>query len=914
MRMKMTKPLPQISILLFLFLIIFSARAQNPFNADMVVALDGSGNFTKIQDAIDAVPSNSDRRTVIYIKRGLYNTEKLIVPSDKKNVTFIGESRDETIISYHIYDCNSPGSGNKCPAADAAKWTGENIRTSSTITLQGDGFRAENLTFQNTAGPVGQALAITVKSDKNVFLNCNFLGYQDTIYLWDAGKRSYFENCLVLGRTDYIYGGGIAWFENCEIRSWGGGWITAPSTPRSQPYGYVFNNSRFTYATNSPRAGDDGNLVRIGRPWHEYPKVAILNSYMTEKIHPEGWGDKWGMDYSDTSPDLHLYEYNNTGPGADMSQRANWTGLRALSEAEAATFTIQNVMGGSDGWDPTAEAPAARSFNWTGSGNTKGWLVAGNWNPGEVPAVGESATVNGEHEVLATGSSFLADLHLQNGAKLNVTGNSTATYISMAGAELTTADNVTLEGKIATKEANKLNGTGTLTLNAALSGVHTFTKEGSGRVVLAANNSDYSGNWSVTAGTLEVNVASAIGKGDVTVNSGATLVIGNGGAMQPTAALRVVTGSELVLNADVTLSEFYIDGTMQSLGEYSATTHAGLISGTGKVIVGRPSSFDFIGGTNGNWDNPAHFSPQLLPEAGETVMVAREIETTNFVFPADIMLSSTGNVRLRGAHRATGVIRMEEGSRMSYATSGTGFTLDAPIEVLGDVRMEMNSGNSAGNAMVLIGNISGNSKITARNTRNGTEVATLILGGDNSNFTGIWDVTNAPAHADGVVRMEGTTAHAFGAGLIEVGLNNKVLLSHEKSVGDHLKLNTSGNGKAVLNTTVRVDAFTLNGTDMAPGTYTVTTHPAVFEGTGSLVVANVTSVKKDIENKLIDYAEKTLYITGSKTFVSVYSETGAVIVGETTSKTVSFRNLKPGLYIVRYASDGRQGSAKVLVK
>ncbi|WP_164891110.1 pectinesterase family protein [Botryobacter ruber] len=907
----MQKPLQQLLLLLCVLLAGYTAQAQSrPFNADMVVALDGSGDFIKIQDAINAVPSNSERRTVIYIKRGLYNTEKLIVPGDKKNVTFIGESRDETIISYHIFDCAT----GKCPTADAAKWTGENIRTSATITLQGDGFRAENLTFQNTAGPVGQALALTVKSDKNIFLNCNFLGYQDTIYLWDAGKRSYFENCLVLGRTDYIYGAGIAWFEECEIRSWGGGWITAPSTPRSQPFGYVFNECRFTYATNSPRAGDDGAMVRIGRPWHEYPKVTIMNSYMTEKIHPEGWGDKWGMDYSDTSPDLHLYEYNNNGPGADMSGRANWAGLKALTAEEAATYTIQNVMGGSDNWDPTAQAPAVRTFNWTGSGATKGWLVAGNWNPGEVPAVGESATVDGQHEVLATGGSFLADLNLSNSAKLNVTDNSTATYISMSGAEITTAENVTLGGKIATKEANKLSGAGTLTLTAVLNGVHTFTKEGAGRVVLDANNSDFSGNWLVTAGTLEAKSANALGKGGVTVSIGATLAVGNGGAMQPTSALRVVTGASLVLNADVTLSEFYIDDVMQPLGEYTAATNAGLISGTGKVIVGRPSTFTFTGAVSGYWDVAGNYSPQLMPEAGETVIVSREIETAGpAAFPANMLVTSTGTVRLRGVHRATGTIRMEAGSRMSYATSGTGFTLDAPIEVLGDVRMEMSSGSATGSSMVLPGSISGSSKITARNTRNEAVVATLVLGGNNSNFTGTWDLTNAPTHASGVVRIEGTSANAFGGGLIDVGLNNKVLFSHEKSAGDVLRLNTSGSGKAVLNTNVQVNSFTLNGTEMAAGTYTATTHPAIFEGTGSLIVGGVTSIKKDIDNKLIDYADKTLTITGAKTLVSVYNVTGSVLVKESTAKTISFRNLKPGLYIVRYASDGTQGSAKVLL-
>ena len=334
-----------ITILLSLILFKNSAGQSNPVNADIVVAADGSGNFNTIQAAINAAPSNSDRRTVIYIKRGLYNTEKLIVPADKINLTLVGESRVETVLSYHIYDCN----GGKCPPEDAAKWTGDNILTSATLTILGNGFRAENMTIQNTAGPMGQAQAITVRADKCVFVNVDFYGYQDTMYFWSDAKRSYFEGCLVVGRTDYIYGSGTVFFQSCEIRSWGGGWITAPSTGKSQPYGFVFNECKITYALNSPRGGDDGAMVRLGRPWQNYPKVAWLNCEITEKINPQGWGDTWNMSYAATSPDLHLYEYKNTGPGADMSQRAAWVGLKAISVAEAANYTVQKVMAGTDG-------------------------------------------------------------------------------------------------------------------------------------------------------------------------------------------------------------------------------------------------------------------------------------------------------------------------------------------------------------------------------------------------------------------------------------------------------------------------------------------------------------------------------------------------------------------------------------
>lgn len=199
---------------------------------------------------------------------------------------------------------------------------------------------------------MGQAQAITVRGDRVVFRNCNLTGYQDTIYFWSDGKRTYLENCLIVGRTDYIYGGGTAFFQNCEVRSWGGGWITAPATSQSEPFGYVFNQCQLTYALNSPRAGDDGAQVRFGRPWQNYPKIAWLYCDMTDKIHPEGWGDTWNMPYATTSTDLHLYEYMNTGPGADTTGRANWAGLRNLTAAEAANHTVQNVLGGSDNWDP----------------------------------------------------------------------------------------------------------------------------------------------------------------------------------------------------------------------------------------------------------------------------------------------------------------------------------------------------------------------------------------------------------------------------------------------------------------------------------------------------------------------------------------------------------------------------------
>ncbi|MBW6534028.1 MAG: T9SS type A sorting domain-containing protein [Mariniphaga sp.] len=821
----------------FTMLSISGSSQENPVNADMVVAADGSGDFTSIQAAIDAAPANSERRTVIYIKRGLYNTEKLIIPGDKINLTLIGESREETIISYHIYDC----ANGKCPVDDAALWTGDNIRTSATLTILSDGFRAENMTIQNTAGPVGQAQAITIRSDKCIFINVDFYGYQDTMYFWSNGKRSYFKGCLVVGRTDYIYGGGTVFFQDCEIRSWGGGWITAPSTGKTQPYGYVFNECQLTYAVNSPRGGDDGALVRLGRPWHNYPKVTWLNCEMTDMIHPQGWGDKWNMDYADTSEDLHLYEYKNTGPGADMSQRANWAGLKELTDEEALDYTVQKVLTGNDGWDPTAEISVVQTYQWTGNGNTGSWKDAQNWNPEGIPSLGELAEVDGAFVVIADGDTFPADLILKNKAVLDVSQNSVATYISVRNAIISSSAEVSLNGKIATKDSIFFTVEGILNLDAELTGIHPLTKTSGGKLTLNTDNSNFSGNINIAEGAIEAGSSGSLGKSSVFLPNGSTLIAGHDNAFHAKSKLKVETGALLVLNADIITSEFYIDEQIQNVGEYDAESNSGLISGEGKIIVGRPEIFTFHRGANGNWDNPAHFSPSLVPQAGETVIVEEEMETTSTVFGADIIIRGAGNLRLRGNHTCTGTITMENGTSIKYNTGGIGMALDAPVAVAGNVILMMESDNNAGSTMTLSGPISGSVKVTALNNGKGTvNEGKLLLTGDNSGFSGTWDLSvysqKYPSVSGYVTTIEGNSENAFGKGKIVAELENKVIFSHSKAAGDSLVLTLNDDAKAVLNATVHVKKMILNGISLEAGEYSEATHLEFFEGVGKIMV------------------------------------------------------------------------------
>ncbi len=834
-----------LQFLMLLFIPVSTFAGMASAEPDITVAADGTGDFTSIQAAINAAPSNSDRVIIIFIKRGLYNTEKLIIPSDKKKISLVGESREETIISYHLYDCTDGYSG-RCPAADAALWPAELLITSATLTIQGDDFRAENLTIQNTAGPVGQAQAITVQADRVVFVNCDLRSYQDTMYLWSAGKRCYFDGCLIVGRTDYIYGAAIAFFQSCEIRSWGGGWITAPATPLGQQYGFVFSSCILTYATGSPRSGDDGELVRFGRPWHEYPKVAWLYCDMTAMIHPEGWGDTWNMTYAATSTDLHLYEYSNTGEGADMSGRADWAGLRALTDTEAADYTVQKVLGGTDGWDPSAEAPLVQSYTWTGNGSSHGWLIANNWDPSAIPASGEQASVLSADTIMADGGSFVADLIMKSNAALQISGNSTATYISAGTARFISSTDVSFDGKIATKDTLRFFVTGTLTLNASINGIDEVIKLNDGILSLNGNNSNFSGKLIVSGGTVEGRVANALGKGDIELMDGSSLRITDANAFFPDSKLTVAAGASLIMDATISTSSFYIDGVMQPVGEYTSTTNPGLISGAGSIIVGRPEVFTFNGAISGLWDVPGNYSPALMPLAGEDVNCSITMETTATLYEADVHMSSPGYLRIRGNHESSGTFFMGGATSFYYNTSGTGFSLNIPVSLEGDMKLIMESSSTTGSTMTLGGSFTGPYKVTALNNGKGVvNNATVILAGDNSSFAGTWSLTQYstkyPDVQGYVTYIDGQSDHAFGSGKIEVGYSNRVIFSNPNAVGTTLTMSLGTDARAVLNTDLSLTGYTLNGTKVADGVYSASTNPEYYEGTGTITVTGGTT-------------------------------------------------------------------------
>jgi pectinesterase len=295
-------------------------------NTHFVVAADGSGQFKTVQAAVDAAPSNSTKRIVIFIKPGVYK-ECVKVSPDKRFLSFIGEDANTTVLTFDLH-ANMKGQDGR-PIGT--------FRTPST-TIEANDFLAENITFENSAGPVGQALAITITGDRAVFRKCRFLGWQDTI-LSQAG-RHYLENCYIAGHCDFIFGRATAFFEGCHIHCLKDGYITAAATPQNHPYGYVFSNCRITGETPEVK-------TYLGRPWRAYANVIFLNTRMSEVVRPEGWNNWRQPEREKTS---RYAEFNSTGPGANVQKRVPWA--RQLTKEEADEITLENVLSGQDGWNP----------------------------------------------------------------------------------------------------------------------------------------------------------------------------------------------------------------------------------------------------------------------------------------------------------------------------------------------------------------------------------------------------------------------------------------------------------------------------------------------------------------------------------------------------------------------------------
>jgi len=310
-----------------LFVLLLCVAVSQTFAAKRItVAQDGSGDFKTVQEAVNAVPDQGKSITEIFVKKGTYK-ERIVVPIAKTNITLIGEDVKNTILTYDNYAGKLDTAGKPLGTSRSASFY-----------VYANGFTAKNITFENSAGPVGQALAIYVAGDKAAFFGCRFLGFQDTIYTNGRGTREYYQNCYIEGTTDFIFGAATALFASCDIFCKKGGmFLSAASTLDTTKYGYVFLHCHIT--------GDaPDHSFSLGRPWRPYAKVVYLYCDLGKVISDEGWSNWHGTESDKTA---YYAEYKNTGDGYAPDKRITWS--HQLTDEQAKIYTPEQVL---NGWNP----------------------------------------------------------------------------------------------------------------------------------------------------------------------------------------------------------------------------------------------------------------------------------------------------------------------------------------------------------------------------------------------------------------------------------------------------------------------------------------------------------------------------------------------------------------------------------
>ncbi|PTQ96998.1 pectinesterase [Mucilaginibacter yixingensis] len=306
----------------------------------ITVAQDGSGDFKTIQEAINNVRDLGQFRVPIFIKKGVYH-EKLVIPSWKTKISLIGEDKENTIITNDDYSGKAATNGKDQFGRDKMS-----TYTSFTVQVQSDDIILENLTIENKAGRVGQAVALHIEGDRCIVRNCRLLGNQDTLYTATAHSRELFQDCYIEGTTDFIFGEATCVFQRCTIKALTNSFITAAATTPLQEFGYVLMDCKLI-------ADPSVTKEYLGRPWRSYANVVYLRTEMGSFIIPEGW-NPWKGDamFPDKEKTAYYAEYKCTGPGADAKARVAWS--HQLTDKEAKKYTIKNILSGWDKWDPEA--------------------------------------------------------------------------------------------------------------------------------------------------------------------------------------------------------------------------------------------------------------------------------------------------------------------------------------------------------------------------------------------------------------------------------------------------------------------------------------------------------------------------------------------------------------------------------
>ncbi len=352
--------------LLIILLAITCAKGQV---FDRVVDPSGNGNYRTIREAIQSVPSGSPARTLIFIREGVYQ-EKIVIPPDKANLSLIGEGAEKVVISWEDYSGKN----------------GLSTANSYTVWADGNGLYAENLTIRNTAGPVGQAVALRTTGDTMVFKNCTFSGFQDTYYAHK--KRQYHYKCRIEGATDFIFGDATAVFDSCRVVCLQGGqYITAPAdakTVTSVPGGSVLHGLLFRRCQVTSASGVGASSYFLGRPWQPAASSVFIGCTLGPHIRPEGWS-AWSGNNHLTSFFAEYKSRDGQGAPADVSRRVAWS--YQLDQQAAESYYNLPFFFRKDGktWDPeriVKDLPSppslrlsGKELQWEAVGNSIGYVI-----------------------------------------------------------------------------------------------------------------------------------------------------------------------------------------------------------------------------------------------------------------------------------------------------------------------------------------------------------------------------------------------------------------------------------------------------------------------------------------------------------------------------------------------------------
>lgn len=322
---------------------------------DAVVSADGSGDYTTVQACINAAPVSQVKPYLIFVKNGTYK-EHVSIPSTKPYIHLIGQDVSKVIITDDLL-CG----GTVAETGQAAL----SVSDGSTFVAGAANFFAENISFENSwgitknAGP--QALALYTNNDRIILNKCRLRSYQDTYLTSTNGiaDRHYLKNCFIEGAVDFIYGAGDVFFDNCKLNivRTSGGYIVAPCHRTGTSWGYVFYNDTITAPTSTS--------VWLGRPWQNSPKAVFINTTSQVTIPAAGWSDHMGAipaifaDYNTMDADGNKMDLSNRISSYyytdDSGNKVTGTSKSSLTDAEAATYTIKNVLSGSDSWLPAIE-------------------------------------------------------------------------------------------------------------------------------------------------------------------------------------------------------------------------------------------------------------------------------------------------------------------------------------------------------------------------------------------------------------------------------------------------------------------------------------------------------------------------------------------------------------------------------